>query len=63
MQEPAGVVGVSLPADLCKQSAPSADPMRHHIKFARLFEVARILAHMRDDYKEIVLYMRGYSAH
>ncbi len=40
-----------------------ADPMRRHIKFGRPFEVARILAHMREDYKEVVAYMRGYGAH
>lgn len=40
-----------------------ADPMRRHIKFGRPFEVARILALMRDDYKEVVAYMRGHGAH
>lgn len=40
-----------------------ADPMRHHIKYGRPFEVARILAHMRADYADVVAYMRGYGAH
>jgi len=40
-----------------------ADPMRCHIRYGRPFEVARILANMRDDYKEVVAYMRGYGAH
>lgn len=40
-----------------------ADPMRHHIKYGRPFEVAQILAHMRADYADVVAYMRGYGAH
>ncbi|QGZ39345.1 hypothetical protein IP92_02404 [Pseudoduganella flava] len=40
-----------------------ADPMRRHIKYGRPFEVARILEHMRDDYKEVVAYMRACGAH
>lgn len=40
-----------------------ADPMRHHIKYGRPFEVARIKAHIRDDYEEVVAYMRACGAH
>jgi hypothetical protein len=40
-----------------------ADPMRRHIKYGRPFEVARILAYMRDDYNEVVAYMRACGAH
>lgn len=40
-----------------------ADPMRHHIKYGRPFEVARIKAHMRADYEDVVAYMRACGAH
>jgi hypothetical protein len=40
-----------------------ADPMRHHIKYGRPFEVARIRAHMRADYEDVVAYMRACGAH
>jgi len=40
-----------------------ADPMRHHIKYGRPFEVARIMAHMRADYADVVAYMRACGAH
>ena len=39
------------------------DPMRHHIKYGRPFEVARIRAHMRADYEDVVAYMRACGAH
>lgn len=40
-----------------------ADPMRHHIKYGRPFEVARIRAHMRADYEDVVAYMRACGAY
>jgi hypothetical protein len=40
-----------------------ADPMRRHIKYGRPFEVARIKAHMRADYEDVVAYMRACGAH
>lgn len=40
-----------------------ADPMRHHIKYGRPFEVARLRAYMRADYEDVVAYMRALGAH
>jgi hypothetical protein len=40
-----------------------ADPMRHHIKFGRPFEVARLRAYRRADYEDVVAYMRALGAH
>lgn len=40
-----------------------ADPMRHHIKFGRPYEVAQLLAYRRDDYWGVVEYMRAAGAH
>lgn len=40
-----------------------ADPMRRHIKFGRPFEVARLRAYTRDDYEDVVAYMRALGAH
>ena len=40
-----------------------ADPMRHHIKFGRPFEVARLRAYIRADYADVVAYMRACGAY
>ncbi|MEM8516303.1 hypothetical protein [Janthinobacterium sp. CAN_S7] len=40
-----------------------SDPMRHHIKYGRPFEAARIKARMRADYEDVVAYMRACGAH
>ena len=40
-----------------------ADPMRQHITYGRPMEVAKIRQHIREDYQEVLAYMRAYGAY
>jgi hypothetical protein len=51
------------PASIYDLLDAGADPMRHHIKYGRPFEVARLRAYMRADYEDVVAYMRALGAH